>query len=68
MPRIAIAFLAAIWVLGTPSTNLAHGGGLDKYGCHHDRKRGGYHCHRGPCAGQSSESQRAMLTAPCSNK
>lgn len=26
----------------------AHGGGLDRHGCHHDRKRGGYHCHRGP--------------------
>jgi endonuclease YncB( thermonuclease family) len=26
---------------------LAHGGGLDASGCHHDRKRGGYHCHRG---------------------
>jgi hypothetical protein len=25
---------------------LAHGGGLDKNGCHHDRKKGGYHCHR----------------------
>lgn len=24
----------------------AHGGGLDKNGCHHDRKHGGYHCHR----------------------
>ena len=24
----------------------AHGGGLDSSGCHHDRKRGGYHCHR----------------------
>lgn len=23
-----------------------HGGGLDKNGCHHDRKNGGYHCHR----------------------
>ncbi|WP_307015033.1 YHYH domain-containing protein [Agrobacterium tumefaciens] len=23
----------------------AHGGGLDKNGCHNDRKRGGYHCH-----------------------
>jgi hypothetical protein len=23
-----------------------HGGGLDANGCHHDRKRGGYHCHR----------------------
>ncbi len=24
---------------------VEHGGGLDKNGCHHDRKRGGYHCH-----------------------
>jgi hypothetical protein len=26
----------------------AHGGGLDAYGCHNNRKAGGYHCHRGP--------------------
>jgi hypothetical protein len=25
---------------------LAHGGGLDRCGGHHDRKRGGYHVHR----------------------
>ncbi|NDK39039.1 YHYH domain-containing protein [Pseudoxanthomonas gei] len=25
----------------------AHGGGLNKDGCHNDRKHGGYHCHRG---------------------
>lgn len=25
----------------------AHGGGLNKAGCHNDRKNGGYHCHRG---------------------
>jgi endonuclease YncB( thermonuclease family) len=25
---------------------LAHGGGLNAMGCHNDRKRGGYHCHR----------------------
>ena len=24
---------------------ISHGGGLDKNGCHHDRKNGGYHCH-----------------------
>jgi len=35
---------------------FAHGGGLDRHGCHHDRKRGGYHCHRapGPAAAQIS--------------
>jgi hypothetical protein len=27
------------------SVAYAHGGGLDRKGCHHDRKNGGYHCH-----------------------
>jgi hypothetical protein len=30
------------------NTTYPHGGGLDANGCHHDRKRGGYHCHRAP--------------------
>ena len=38
-----------------------HGGGLDTYGCHHDRKAGGYHCHRGQFAGQSFGSKDEML-------
>ena len=38
---ILVALLAC-----SPGAN-AHGGGLDKHGCHHDRKNGGYHCHRG---------------------
>ena len=42
---------------------LAHSGGLDAHGCHHDRKHGGYHCHQGPFAGQSYESQQEMLNA-----
>ena len=42
---------------------LAHPGGRDRYGCHHDRKHGGYHCHAGPLAGQSFASQAEMLTA-----
>lgn len=29
---------------------IAHPGGLDAQGCHHNRKTGGYHCHRGPAA------------------
>ncbi len=42
---------------------FAHGGGLDGYGCHHNRKAGGYHCHRGPFAGRSFESKEQMLVA-----
>ncbi|MDO8344157.1 MAG: YHYH domain-containing protein [Cellvibrio sp.] len=30
-----------------PSFVSAHGGRTDKYGCHNDRKNGGYHCHNG---------------------
>ena len=40
---------------------LAHGGGLDALGCHHNRKLGGYHCHRGPLAGQSFRSKSEAL-------
>src|SRR5712692_3686762 len=41
----------------------AHGGGLDSLGCHHDRKHGGYHCHRGPLAGRSFASKAEALQA-----
>jgi hypothetical protein len=44
-----------------PAVSFAHGGGLDKYGCHHNRKAGGYHCHQGPFAGRSFSSQQEML-------
>jgi len=47
--------------LCTILTAYPHGGGLDAYGCHHNRKAGGYHCHRGPLTGQSFASQEAML-------
>ena len=41
---------------------LGHGGGLDAYGCHHNRKAGGYHCHRGSLAGQSFASKDEMIS------
>lgn len=40
---------------------LAHGGGLDSYGCHHNRKQGEYHCHRGENAGKHYATQAEML-------
>lgn len=49
-----------IMVLVSPSV-LGHGGGLDAYGCHHNRKTGGYHCHRGQLAGQYFQSKPHML-------
>lgn len=47
--------LLALMVI--PTAVLPHGGGLDLLGCHHDRKRGGYHCHRGLLAGESFSSK-----------
>lgn len=42
----------------------AHGGGLDKHGCHNDRKRGGYHCHRGGAAPASRGASNAYDVSP----
>jgi hypothetical protein len=43
----AVFFIAGLFL---STASYAHGGGLDASGCHHDRKRGGYHCHRGGTA------------------
>ena len=42
---------------------LAHGGGLDFYGCHHDNRdfKKDYRCHRGWNTGQRFRSKAAML-------
>jgi hypothetical protein len=52
-----------LWLAASPLLQ-AHPGGLDSMGCHHDRQKGGYHCHRGPLAGQSfsskEEAQKAL--------
>lgn len=41
MKRIALLAVLAL----TASMAWAHSGGTDKYGCHYDRKTGGYHYH-----------------------
>jgi hypothetical protein len=55
------------WVICTlllsSSLTWGHGGGLDSYGCHHNRKAGGYHCHRGALAGQSFATQVEAIRA-----
>lgn len=60
---ILLILLSAISSALVPGPLFAHPGGRDSYGCHHDRKRGGYHCHAGPLAGQSFASQAEMLAA-----
>lgn len=55
----------ARWLLAlllvSPALAWAHGGGLDANGCHHDRKTGGYHCHR---AQGSSPQGAALFSGP----
>ena len=53
--------LAVLGCLFFPTHSFAHGGGLDAYGCHYNRKRGGYHCHKGALAGMSFPGQKEML-------
>ena len=56
-----LILLSALSAALVPVPLFAHSGGRDSYGCHHDRKHGGYHCHAGPLAGQSFASQAEML-------
>jgi len=44
--RMTLALIA----VALPLTAYAHSGGLDKNGCHTNRKTGDYHCHRGASA------------------
>lgn len=53
---LIVAFIAAL-----ASPLEAHRGGLDEFGCHHDKKIGGYHCHNGEFVGQEFRSIGAML-------
>lgn len=55
------ALLLLSGILLSSVSLCAHGGGLDSFGCHHNRKSGGYHCHRGPLAGQSFGSKSEAL-------
>ena len=62
--QVVLALLLSLTtVMLTAGPLHAHSGGLDTHGCHHDRKNGGYHCHQGPFAGKSLESQQEMLAA-----
>ena len=60
--RFSLLLALLISVL-LPYAAAPHRGGVDSYGCHHDPKQGGYHCHRGRFAGQSFASRHQMREA-----
>ncbi|NOT87995.1 MAG: excalibur calcium-binding domain-containing protein [Lysobacter sp.] len=45
----------AVIALCIAGNAASHGGRLNAEGCHHDRKHGGYHCHRGSAPSLRSE-------------
>ncbi len=59
--NIACGLTVLAAVIGSVAPVQAHGGGLDGLGCHHNRKAGGYHCHRGALAGQHFGSKSEAL-------
>jgi len=61
MKTVVLVLLAGSFLAGSEA--FGHGGGLDSLGCHHNRKAGGYHCHRGPLAGRSFASKTEALEA-----
>lgn len=54
--------LIIVAIVLTTGSAWGHGGRLDKSGCHHDRKRGGYHCHGGGGSSSSGGGGRSSLT------
>jgi endonuclease YncB( thermonuclease family) len=61
------AVCASLAVVFASVGAFAHSGGLDRHGCHHDRKRGGYHCHRKPSATPASQSFSLIAPAQASS-
>ena len=47
MKGLLAAVFAARLLASTPRLAGAHGGGLNRDGCHRETATGGYHCHRG---------------------
>jgi endonuclease YncB( thermonuclease family) len=56
--------LISICLLFIPIAAHAHGGGLNKEGCHNNRKTGDYHCHRGAKTKTKKQSEPTLTGIP----
>lgn len=59
-----IALVGAL--LSMPPSARSHSGGLDKYGCHTNRRTGDYHCHRAPAVPPSGAAPLRQPSSPSS--
>lgn len=57
---LRLAVIMALAFIGLAAPALPHSGGLNKDGCHNNRKTGEYHCHRG----QAPSKAKARLMTP----
>lgn len=64
----SVDIIAAITATVLPMTVSAHSGGLNAEGCHNDRQRGGYHCHRGSGARSAPARPQGLMAAPSSGR
>lgn len=67
MKKTRAATLGFLLYAAVVTPALAHGGGLNKLGCHNDRKTGGYHCHRGNAAPVPRERPMRDFAPPVGN-
>lgn len=63
---VLLAKAFGVIALCVAMTASAHSGGLNAEGCHNDRKRGSYHCHRG--GDTSSRSDAASINTFMSSR
>ena len=64
LPSIVALFALSLSVSVPIAPAAAHPGGLDANGCHHNRKTGDYHCHRGNGAAQPQRTYGAISANP----
>lgn len=57
-------FLFSIGLLFIPIVVHAHGGGLNKEGCHNNRQTGDYHCHRGASTNPQKPNKPTLSGTP----
>ena len=56
--KLLAALVGACFLVATSLPAGAHGGGLNKDGCHNETATGGYHCHRG---GDGDDNTKTIL-------
>ena len=62
--RIARAAFVVVGAFGVATSAIGHGGGLDKNGCHTNRKTGEYHCHGVPRSATSAPQPLVSAQPP----